>query len=69
MGIWERMSDGFLERPGKEFVFQPPREHGADSVETIRAMSASKIKVFIGLGGNFLLATPDTNFTARALAT
>ena len=69
MGIWERMSDGFLDRLGKEFVFEPPRAHGADTVETIQAMSSGKIKVFIGLGGNFLSATPDTNFTARALAT
>src|SRR6185436_16299853 len=27
-----------------------------------------KVKVFIGLGGNFLVATPDTNYTSEALA-
>lgn len=67
MGIWERMSDGFLDRLGKEFAFEPPREHGADTVDTLKAMHGGAIKVFIGLGGNFLSATPDTNFTARAL--
>jgi len=67
MGIWERMNDGFLDRLGKEFRFEPPREHGTDTVETLKAMREGRIKVFFGLGGNFLSATPDTNFTARAL--
>jgi len=32
-----------------------------------RAGSVYRARVFIGLGGNFLSATPDTNFTAEAL--
>ena len=38
-----------------------------DVVETIQAMHAGKAKVFIAMGGNFVSATPDTNFTADAL--
>lgn len=30
-------------------------------------MHAGKAKVFIAMGGNFVSATPDTNFTADAL--
>ena len=30
-------------------------------------MHQGKVKVFIGLGGNFLTATPDTNYTSEAL--
>ena len=32
MGIWERMSDAFIEKLGAEFGFEPPREHGPDTV-------------------------------------
>src|SRR5205085_5560237 len=30
-------------------------------------MHEGRIRVFVGLGGNFLSATPDTEFTAKAL--
>jgi molybdopterin-dependent oxidoreductase alpha subunit len=67
MGIWERMSDVFREKLGREFQFTPPHEHGTDTVETIKAMHDGKIQFFLGMGGNFLSATPDTEFTAEAL--
>lgn len=67
MGVWEKMSDQFLDRLGAEFNFAPPREHGTDSVDSIKAMHEGRIKIFFALGGNFLSATPDTEFTARAL--
>jgi molybdopterin-dependent oxidoreductase alpha subunit len=67
MGIWERMDDGFLDRLGAEFEFNPPRRHGFNTVESIKAMHDGAAKVFIALGGNFLSATPDTTYTAQAL--
>ena len=67
MGIWERMSDAFRDKLGREFQFEPPREHGTDTVDTIKKMQDGTIRVFFGMGGNFLSATPDTEFTARAL--
>ena len=67
MGIWERMNDKFMKKLGQEFNFDPPREHGADTVETIKAMHRGEIRVFIAMGGNFLAASPDTEFTAQAL--
>ena len=67
MGIWEQMDEGFLNRLGTEFKFEPPRRKGYDTVETIRAMDAGKVKAFISLGGNFLSATPDTDVVARGL--
>lgn len=67
MGIWERMNDLFMAKLGREFAFAPPTEHGTDTVETIKAMRAGKIRFFLGLGGNFLAATPDTECTAKAL--
>jgi len=67
MGIFEKMPDEFLNRLGAEFAFSPPRHNGLDTVETIRAMHTGLIDVFISMGGNFLSATPDTDFTAAAL--
>lgn len=67
MGILERPKTEFLDSLHKVFRFEPPRQHGYDTVEAIKAMSDKKAKVFIGMGGNFLSATPDTEFTAKAL--
>jgi len=62
------MSDAFLEALGNEFGFQPPRKHGFDTVRTIQAMYEGRVKVFVGLGGNFLSASPDTHYTSQAMA-
>lgn len=67
MGIWERPPALFLDRLGAEFGFEPPRNHGYDTVRAIEAMHSGAGKVFFALGGNFLSATPDTEFTAEAL--
>jgi len=67
VGIWEKMSPEFLKALGKEFHFHPPAKHGLDAVCTIEAMHQGKVKVFIGLGGNFLAATPDTKYTSESL--
>jgi molybdopterin-dependent oxidoreductase alpha subunit len=67
VGIEEKPTDAFLDRLGKVFDFEPPRGHGYDVVETIEAMLEGRVKVFIGLGGNFSIATPDTPRTWDAL--
>ncbi|RTQ46734.1 hypothetical protein EJV47_20380 [Hymenobacter gummosus] len=67
MGIWERPQQAFLDALEKEFNFQPPREHGLDTVESIKAMHAGRTHVFVSLGGNFLSASPDTELLAQAL--
>ena len=67
MGIFEKMPAAFHDALDREFEFASPREHGWDTVDSIRAMHAGKGKVFFAMGGNFLQATPDTGFTAEAL--
>ncbi len=67
MGIWERPTEPFLDSLAREFNFAPPRAHGYDTVNAIKAMYAGDGKVFFALGGNFLSATPDTEYTAAAL--
>ena len=67
MGIWEQPSEDFLNKLGAEFNFEPPRRPGLDTVNAIQAMHAGQAKIFFALGGNFLSATPDTEYTAEAL--
>lgn len=67
MGIWEKPPAPFLEAMDAEFAFTSPRHHGYDTVEAIHAMLEGKVGVFLGLGGNFLHAAPDTTVTAEAL--
>jgi formate dehydrogenase major subunit len=67
MGIWERPPQQFLDALQAEFGFNPPRHHGYDTVDSIRALRDHKAKVFIGLGGNFVSAAPDTDVTSAAL--
>jgi molybdopterin-dependent oxidoreductase alpha subunit len=67
MGIEEQPTKEFLDRLGLVFNFEPPRHHGYDAVGTIEAMLEKKVKVFVALGGNFSMATPDTPRTWDAL--
>nr|MBA3539382.1 hypothetical protein [Deltaproteobacteria bacterium] len=67
MGIDHLPSPAFLDRLGDALGFDPPREPGLDTVETIHAMERGEVRAFFALGGNFLSASPDTERTARAL--
>jgi molybdopterin-dependent oxidoreductase alpha subunit len=67
MGIWERPHQAFLDALENEFDFAPPREHGLDTVESIKAMHEGRTKVFVSMGGNFLSASPDTELVAEAM--
>jgi molybdopterin-dependent oxidoreductase alpha subunit len=67
MGIWEKVSDGFLDALGAEFGFAPPRAHGHDAAAAVRALRDGTASVFVGLGGNFAAAMSDTHVTEAAL--
>ncbi|HEY1083496.1 MAG TPA: FdhF/YdeP family oxidoreductase [Prosthecobacter sp.] len=67
MGVFEKMPEWFMDNLEKEFQFKVPRHHGWDTVNAIKAMHEGRGKVFYALGGNFLQATPDTEYTAEAL--
>ncbi len=60
VGIDEKPKPAYLDRVQQIFGFDPPREHGHHVVESIEAMLDGSAKVFIGLGGNFIHAVPDT---------
>jgi len=67
MGIWEKPKPAFMDKLQSTFNFEPPRHDGFNTVEAIKAMATQKGMVFFAMGGNFLSATPDTEFTAKAL--
>ncbi len=67
VGIWESPPDAFLDRLQERFGFAPPRKHGYSVVDAIEAMHQRKASVFFAMGGNFLSAAPDTDYTAQAL--
>lgn len=67
MGIFEKPSNELLTAIEKNFGFNPPRKHGLDVVDSIKAMHEGKARFFFAMGGNFLSATPDTLYTAEAL--
>ena len=66
MGIWEQMSDDFLDAIEKEFGFAPPREHGVDAINGIRAMQRGDIRVWMAVGGNLVAAISDTDAAEKA---
>jgi len=67
MGIWERPPAAFLERLGREFAFEPPREPGWSTVEALEALQKGEASVFLALGGNLAAAAPDTALAEAAL--
>jgi molybdopterin-dependent oxidoreductase alpha subunit len=66
-GITHRPDVAFLDRLAAVCKIDPPRDHGLGTVQTIEAMHRGEVKVFVSMGGNFALATPDPAYTFEAL--
>ncbi len=66
MGIWEKLPP-WAPRLADEFGIDVPQHTGYDTVGAIRAMRDGKVSVFMGLGGNFAAASPDTAVTEQGL--
>ncbi|WP_127820014.1 FdhF/YdeP family oxidoreductase [Microbacterium sp. CPCC 204701] len=67
VGIYEKPSAAFLDALDAEFAFAAPRAHGFDTVQAIRAMRDGRVRFFMGMGGNFVSATPDTRVVEAAM--
>ena len=67
MGIWEKMFPEFRQALEKEFSFAAPEGDGFDTVESLKAMREGRAKIFFAMGGNFLMAAPDTEYARAAL--
>lgn len=60
VGITEKPELAPLDRLAELYAFEPPRTKGLNTVETCEAILGGQVKAFIGLGGNFVRAVPDT---------
>jgi len=68
VGINEKAPKALIDALEREFGVELPREHGHNVLAAIGAMLDGSAHAFIGLGGNFARATPDTPLVSRALA-
>jgi molybdopterin-dependent oxidoreductase alpha subunit len=66
-GIDHRPAEAWLARLDAACGITSPRAEGLDTVHVIPAMARGEVKVFVGMGGNFALATPDPAYTFPAL--
>ncbi|WP_138465793.1 FdhF/YdeP family oxidoreductase [Poseidonocella sp. HB161398] len=67
MGINEKPSAAFLDAMEGALGVPMPRRHGHNVLGAIGAMLGGSARAFIGLGGNFARATPDSALIAEAL--
>jgi len=60
VGITEKPELAPLDKLKDLYGFEPPREKGRNTVEACEGIVTGEVKAFIGLGGNFVRAVPDT---------
>ena len=60
VGISEKPELVPLDRLAELFGFTPPRETGLNTVDACEGIRAGTVRAFIGLGGNFVRAIPET---------
>src|SRR6266481_5398815 len=66
VGITEIPTTEFLDRLEGRFGFKPPAAHGHNVVTALEAMVKGEVKVFVGMGGNIVVAIPDWQATHAA---
>jgi molybdopterin-dependent oxidoreductase alpha subunit len=60
VGITEKPELARVDQLAAQYSFEPPRVKGLDTVETCRGILDGTVNAFIGLGGNFIRAVPET---------
>jgi len=66
VGISEKPKLVPLDKLAEFYSFEPPREKGRDTVEACEGIIDGSVKGFVGLGGNFSRAVPETEMVERA---
>jgi molybdopterin-dependent oxidoreductase alpha subunit len=61
VGITEKPELAPLAQLEARYAFSAPREKGLNTVETCEGVLSGSVRAFIGLGGNFVRAVPDTD--------
>lgn len=67
VGIMHLVDEVLNQRIEQYLGFKAPKTEGLDVVKSMVAMHEGSAKVFMALGGNFLMAASDTKYTAEAL--
>jgi molybdopterin-dependent oxidoreductase alpha subunit len=66
VGITEKPELAPLDKLRDQYGFEPPRDKGLNTVEACAGVLDGSVKAFIGLGGNFVRAVPETELIERA---
>ncbi|WP_201586094.1 FdhF/YdeP family oxidoreductase [Psychrobacter sp. HII-4] len=69
MGIHERPAQKLLDSLARVFKSPMPQAAGYDVVTGAKALIEGKLKVFMGMGGNYAVAAPDKSAIQQALTT
>ncbi len=67
-GINDRPTQKLLDSYERVFGFPVPRQDGHNVIKAVEAMMAGEARVFIGMGGNFVRAVPDTERAYAAMS-
>ncbi len=66
VGITEKPELAPLDKLKELYGFEPPREKGLNTVEACEGVLSGDVKAFVGLGGNFIRAIPETEAMEKA---
>jgi molybdopterin-dependent oxidoreductase alpha subunit len=66
VGISEKPELVPLDRLREQYGFEPPRKPGLNTVEACEAIIRGEVRAFLGLGGNFVRAVPETDLMEHA---
>ncbi|AMM23446.1 FdhF/YdeP family oxidoreductase [Variovorax sp. PAMC 28711] len=66
VGITEKPELAPLDKLAALYAFEPPRDEGLNTVEACRGVLDGSVRAFIGLGGNFVRAVPETQLIEAA---
>lgn len=66
VGITEKPELAPLDKLEELYHFQPPRSRGLTTVDACQGIVAGRVKAFVGLGGNFVRAVPETMLMEQA---
>ncbi len=67
-GVNHQPTEEWLARLDAACGIRAAREKGLDTVHALDAMARGEVKVFMGMGGNFAMATPDRDYTFAGLS-
>lgn len=68
VGITNRPRTMLIDGLRRVFGFEPPKDHGLDTLESLQAMERGEVDVFLAMGGNLAQAAPDSARTHAALS-